>query len=226
MKRNTAITAPMLKKIKSFWHFWAANKSEIQEALKTRENSKEVYFDLSRKLESISKRIGLKLQTNKSSGSTKITFTAHGYKILFPKIIALAENFPMIPAFSVQAFVLPTENLEKYKLGTDHPLVFSDFALQISEIKFLILEYNTERKKLKIKVLLPNYRYHYDNPILSSSVLLLIEELLGEIDYRKHIRNFELAQLDNNSQKGIPLYQLPEYLKLLKTTKTGSRRII
>jgi hypothetical protein len=68
------------------------------------------------------------------------------------------------------------------------------------------LEYNTERKKLKIIVLLPNYRYHFDNPMPSSSVLLIIEELLREIEYRKHIRNFELALLDDNSQKGIPQY--------------------
>lgn len=175
MKSNTAITAPILKKIKSFWRFWAANKSEIQEVLITQEPKKEVISALLKKLNSISRRIGYKLETNKISGNTKITFTAHGYKILFPKIIALAENFPVIPGLSVQAFIQPTEDLEKYKLGTDKANVFSDFRLRISEMKFLILQYNTDYKKLKIKVLLPNYCYHYENPMLGREVMLLME---------------------------------------------------
>ena len=58
MKRNTAITAPMLKKIKSFWHFWAANQSEIQEVLITQEPKREVISALLKKLNSISRRIG------------------------------------------------------------------------------------------------------------------------------------------------------------------------
>ena len=132
----------------------------------------------------------------------------------------------MIPGFSVQAFVLPKENLEKYKLGTDEPLVFSDFTLRISEMKFLILEYNTERKKFKIMVLVNNYRYHYDNPMLSTVVFILMENLVGELDYYKYIQSFDLQQLPDNFQKGIPLYQLTEYINRLKTTKTGSTRII
>jgi hypothetical protein len=226
MKRNTAITAPMLKKIKSFWRYWAANKSKIQEVLKTQEDKEDIFLPLIKKLNSISRRIGYKLETHKISGKTKITFTAHGCKILFPKIIALAGNFPMIPAFSFQAFIQPTEDLEKYKQGTDHPLVFSDFTLKISEMKFLILQYNTDRKKLKIKVLLPNFRYHYDNPILYSIVIVLLEELVGELPYHKYIQLCNLEQVPDNFQKGIPLYQLTEYINRLKTTKTSSRRII
>ena len=140
----------MLKKIKSFWRFWAANQSEIQEVLITQEPKREVISALLKKLNSISRRIGYKLETNKISGNTKITFMAHGYKVLFPKIIALAENFPVIPGFSVQAFIQPTEDLEKYEQGTDKPHVFSDFSLRISQMKFLILQYNTDYKKLKI----------------------------------------------------------------------------
>ena len=226
MKRNTAITAPMLKKIKSFWHFWAANQSEIQEVLITQEPKREVISALLKKLNSISRRIGYKLETNKISGNTKITFMAHGYKVLFPKIIALAENFPVIPGFSVQAFIQPTEDLEKYEQGTDKPHVFSDFSLRISQMKFLILQYNTDYKKLKIKVLLPNYRYHYNNPMLTTNVMLLLEELVGEIALHKYVQVFDFEQLPDNFQKGIPLYQLTEYINRLKTTKTGSTRII
>jgi hypothetical protein len=121
---------------------------------------------------------------------------AHGYKVLFPKIIALADNFPVIPGLSVQAFIQPTENLEKYEQGTDKPYDFTDFRLRISEMKFLILQYNTDYKK--IKELLPNYRYHYNNPMLTTNVLLLLEELVGEIALHKYVQVSDLEQLPDN----------------------------
>ncbi len=62
--------------------------------------------------------------------------------------------------------------------------------------------------------------------MLTTNVLLLLEELVGEIALYKYVQVFDLEQLPDNFQKGIPLYQLTEYSNRLKTTKTGSTRII
>jgi len=118
------------------------------------------------------------------------------------------------------------ENIESCKQGTDDPHYFADFTLKISEMSFTIEDYNTELKKLKIIVYLKNYRYHYDNPILPSAVFLVMEELLGEVAYRRHIQNFQLAQIPDTPHNGIPLFELPECINRLKTIKTGSPRII
>ena len=75
-------------------------------------------------------------------------------------------------------------------------------------------------------MLLPNYRYHYYNPMLTTDVMLLLEELVGELALYKYVQVFDLEQLPDNFHKGIPLYQLTEYINRLKTTKTGSTRII
>ena len=226
MKRNLTITPIMLRRIKNFWRWWAVHKSEIQHALTTRENFEQFYSQIYEKMIYISRRIDFKLEGDTESNFIKITFSAHGYRKLFPKIIALTENFPMIPGMVVQAFILPMENIESCKQGTDDPHDFSDFTLKISEMYFTIEEYNTELKKLKIKVYVKNYRYHNDNPLLPSSVFLVIEELLGEVACRRYIRDFELAQIPEPPHNGIPLYELPDCINRLKTIKTGSPRII
>jgi len=219
------ITPRMHAKMKSFWRYWEANKANIQVALSTFENT-EVLYALIKKLQGISRRIYYSLESNKISGNIKITITAEGNRKLFPKVYALTEKFPMITGFTVQALIQPTEDLEKYKLGTDDPQFCSDFTLKISEMKFQILNYNTDYKKLKIRVLLPNYRYHFENPILLSNVLTMIECLLGEIAYKKYVQVSDLAQLIDNIQNGIPLYELPEYIDRLKNIKLGNGRIV
>jgi hypothetical protein len=226
MKRSLAITPIMTRRIKNFWCWWAAHKSEIQQALTTRENFEHFHSQIYEKLNYISRRIDFKLEGDTESDYLKITFSAHGYRKLFPKIIALTENFPRIPDMEVQAFILPMENIESCRQGTDNPHDFSDFILKISEMYFTIEEYNTELKKLKIKVYLKNYRYHYDNPMLPSAIFIVIEELLGEVACHRYIRICELAQIPSPPHNGIPLYELPEYINRLKTIKTGSRRII
>jgi hypothetical protein len=226
MKRSLAITPIMLRRIKNFWRWWAVHKSEVQHALTTRENFEQFHAQIYQKMNYISRRIDFKLEGDTESDYLKITFSAHGYRKLFPKIIALTENFPMIPGMRVQAFVLPMEDIESCRQGTDVPHDFGDFIFKISEMSFTIEDYNTELKKFKIRVYLKNYRYHYDNPILSSAVFLVIEHLLGEVACRRYIRIFGLAEIPEPPHNGIPLYELPDWIQRLKTIKTGSPRII
>lgn len=226
MKRNTTITPIMSRRIKNFWGWWAAHKSEVQHALSSGENLEQLYSQIYEKLRYISRRIDFNLQGDTEADRIKITFSAHGYRKLFPKIIALAENFPQIPGMEVQAFVLPMENIESCRQGTDVPHDFGDFILKISEMYFTIEDYHTQRTSFELRVYLQNYRYHYANPILSTAVFLVIEHLVGETACRRYLRHFELAEIPEAPHNGIPLYELPVCINRLKTIKTGSRIII
>ena len=106
---------------------------------------------------------------------------------LFPKVNALINNAPKSIHWNFQAFIQPNEDIEMFKQGTDNPYIFQDFELKTSELYFKPLEFNTFQKKMKIVVYLKNYKYHFDNDAIDEAVYIIIQDLIGEENFKKTI---------------------------------------
>ncbi|MBY0486665.1 MAG: hypothetical protein K2P85_05690 [Flavobacteriaceae bacterium] len=216
MIRQDNLTPQTIKKINNFWKWFTDNEAAINKALINFENYEEVFTHLNRNLGYISKRIGYIIKVpKKGNNQIKIIFTAHGYRKLFGKVIGLEQQAPKLPNWKIQAFIKPAENMEEFKQGLDHPFVFPDFELKASELYFSILDYNITQKKIKLIIYLKNYRFHFDNEFLEEAVFIVLQEFIGEIALHKNINFVQMAQLPDNPNKLIHLYELQEYIDKL-----------
>jgi hypothetical protein len=210
------MTPQMLKQIKSFWKWFEQNEVQILEAFTTLTKHDEVFNQLNRKLSYVSKRIGLILVGRKSnSEKVKLIITAHGYRKLYPKVNALINNVPKSIHWDFQAFIQPNKDIEMFKQGIDNPYIFQDFEIKTSELYFKPLEFNTFQKKMKIVVYLKNYKYHFDNDAVDEAVYIIIQDLIGEENFKRTIDLVQLAQLPENPQNLVHLYELQEYIDFL-----------
>lgn len=227
MKNPKSSTPTALKKIKTFWNWFQKKEIEITEAIEHNENIEQVFSMIDKKLNSISIKLSyvIKLAIKPNEKYT-IIFTAHGNPKLFGKVTALEHAAPQLDNWQAQAFIKPTEEIEIFKLGLDEVNQFEDFELKTSDLYFRILDYNTTKKKLNIVVHLNQYRFHYDNDFLEIAVLLLIENLIGEIALKKNITLIGLAQLPNEPKNLIHLYELGQYIDRLNAITKMNKLII
>jgi hypothetical protein len=210
------ITPVMLRQIKSFWNWFEANEMQILEAFTQNIEHDETFKILNKKLNYVSKRIGFILIGSKSkTAKIKLIITAHGYKKLFPKVNGLIKNAPKLNNWEFQAFIQPKIDLEVFKQGMDKPYIFQDFELKTSELYFKPLEFNTFKKNMKIVVYLKNYKYHFDNDSIDEAVYIIIQDLIGEENFKKTIDLVQLAQLPENPKNLVHLYELQEYIDFL-----------
>jgi hypothetical protein len=210
------ITPQMLKQIKSFWKWFVQNETQVLEAFTQNSQHDDVFNQLNRKHSYVSKRIGFILVGRKSnSEKVKLIITAHGYKKLFPKVNGLIKNAPKLTNWEFQAFTKPAKDIEIFKQGRDVPYIFHDFELKTSELYFKPLEFNTFKKNMKIVVYLKNYKYHFDNESIDEAVYIIIQDLIGEENFKKTIDLVQLAQLPDNPKNLIHLYELQEYIDFL-----------
>lgn len=206
----------MLKQIKSFWKWFEQNETQILEAFTVNTKHDEVFNQLNRKLSYVSKRIGFILIGRKpKSGKVKLIITAHGYNKLFPKINALIKNAPKSANWEFKAFFKPTKDIEIFKKGRDLPYIFQDFEIKTSDLYFKPLEFNTFKKTMKIVVYIKNYKYHFDNDSIQEAIYIVIQDLIGEENFKKSIALVQLAQLPDNPQNLVHLYELQEYIDFL-----------
>lgn len=213
---NKQITPVMLRRIKLFWIWFFQNETQIQEAFFTNVKHDKVFKQLDYKLGYVSKRIGYIVSgKNSQSGKIKIIITAHGYSKLFPKVKALISHAPLSENWEFKALIQSNTNLAAFKQGIDDPYIFQDFELKTSELYFTPLEFNTYRKKMKIMVYMKNYKYHFDNNMIDEAVYIIIQDLVGEENYKKSIDLVQLAQLPENPKNLIHLYELQEYIDFL-----------
>ena len=138
----------------------------------------------------------------------QIIFSAYGYKKLFPKLIALGDAAPRLEHFSVQTFIKPLtpENYNQI------PEVFNKF-IQQSLIK--LDDYNISSKKVKITLYLPeNFEFENEYQLFVSAELAIMFTL-GEVNYKKHIADFEVKQITKKTNGLLQLSELPEFIEYL-----------
>lgn len=217
MYRNLKpLTQNNIKKITNFWNYFRKNEQIICNALLLGINTEEVFTQLSKKLEYVSKTIDLVIKTPmKIDDKFTIIFTGFGYRKFCSKIIALENQAPQLEHFNVQAFIKPIEDTSSYKDGTDEPCVCKNFEIKISELKIALLDYDIATKKIKIDLYLPDYNKikHFED--LKHNIDWIVMQVIGEIAFRKHIRKINLHQMLSEPAGLLSLIELPDFIAYL-----------
>jgi hypothetical protein len=204
-----------MKQITKFWNWFQDNEEAIKNAFLLGINTEEVFYHLTRNLNYVSKRIGFIIKApNSNNDKCQIIFTGEGYRKLFPKLIALEEQSPHLLLFYAQAFIKPMKKVQQIILGKDHPYTFENYKIKISDLQMLLLDYNIGTKQLKIKIFIKNYNEIKRFEELQTDIKFILMEIIGEINYRKHIRYYELEQIPINPMGLSNLIELPEYIRL------------
>jgi len=205
-----------MKKITTFWNYFQKNEQEIINAFLLGINTDEICSQFIKKLNSVSKRIGYEItKPSNNQDKCRIIFTAYGYRKLFPKIIALEEQAPHLEHFTVQAFIKPFDDVEKYRNGTDDPIFYANYQIKISELQMALADYNIATKQLKINIYLPdcNEIKHYDN--LEYEIDWILIHIVGELAFYKHIREIILYPLPLEPIGLLSLIELPDFIDYL-----------
>lgn len=212
-----------MKQIIIFWNYFKNNEQEIINTFFLGINGDEIYGQFKKKLDNISNGIGFEItKPSNNQDKCRIIFTAYGHQNLFPKIIALENQAPLLEHFTVQAFIKPFEYSEKYKNGTDAPTFLANYNLKISEIKIALLDYNTATKHIKISLYLSHYNEikHFDD--LKDNINWIMMQIVGEIAFHKYIKQVQLNQLPLEPNGLLSLIELPDYIDYLY--KINSRK--
>jgi len=212
-----------MKQITAFWNYFQKNEKEIINALLLGINTDQVYSLLNQKLCNVSKRIGYEIVfSSDNSGKHTIIFTAYGYRKLFPKLIALENQAPTLQYFISQAFIKPLKDISKYRNGEDAPVICENYEIKISELQIALLDYNITTKQIKINLSLPHYNDIKQYEDLKSSINWIVMLIVGEIAYRKHIKETQLNQLPMDDGGLLNLIDLPDFIDYL--CKINSRK--
>lgn len=206
---NKQLNPRQIKTIQNFWTWFQDNEQAIYHAYKLGINSDEVIENLHRNLNYVSKRIVIYIYTqNNHPNKFCVLFSAHGYRKLFPKIIALGEKTPRLEYFTAQTFLKP--------LCAENKNQFSDKIIEMINSIFIKLEdYNTASKKIILTLYLPKNISNEDKLYSKKYVKSLLRFTLGEIIFKKHIKEVYFKPLPRNTNGLLSLSELPEFIDYL-----------
>jgi hypothetical protein len=206
---NKQLNPRQQKTIKNFWTWFQQNEQAIYHAYKLGINSDEVIENLHRNLNYVSKRIVIYIYTqNNQPNKFCFLFSAHGYQKLFPKIIALGENKPRLEYFTANTFLKP--------LCADNKNQFSEKIIEMIGSIFIKLEdYNIASKKVIITLYYPEGLTKEDKVNSRLYIKTLLRFTLGEVNYKKHIKDVYYKSLPKNTSGLLSLTELPEFIDYL-----------
>lgn len=212
-----------MKKINTFWNYFQKNEQEITNAILFGINTEEVLSQIAKKLDYVSRRIGYVIKSPRTiNDKFIIIFTWNGYRKLFAKIIALENQAPALEHFTAQAFIKPLEDTSMYKDGTDEPYICKNFEIKISELQMALLDYNIATKQIKIDLYLPHYNELHHFKDLEANIDWMVMQIIGEIAFRKHIKQINLHQMPLEPIGLLTLVELPDFIDYLY--KINSRK--
>jgi hypothetical protein len=142
----------------------------------------------------------------------QLIISANGNPEYFGQVMTLAEHAPQFKNWKIVPFIQPSNDIDQMEAGLDKPYVFKDIVLKASELKFMPLEYENE-KKIDMIVYLKDFTVHCKNKNLLQVVFIIMQDLLGEKSLYQNINFVELAQFpDDHENELIHLYDLQMYL--------------
>lgn len=223
---ETHKTKRTMKKIASFWNYFQKNEQEIVNALLLGIGTDEVLTQITKKLDNVSRRIGYIIKRPRElDDKFLIIFTGNGYRKLFEKIIAIESQAPELKHFTAQAFIKPLEVTTKYKNGTDKPWIYKNYEIKISELQIGLLDYNIATKQIKLTIYLPGYNEIRHFSDLKHNIDWIVIQIIGDIAFRKHIKQIQLHQMPLEPVGLLSLIELPEYITYLLQISSRGRSI-
>ncbi|MCU4190197.1 hypothetical protein M9Q43_13620 [Flavobacterium sp. HXWNR29] len=206
---NKQLNPRQIKTIQNFWNWFQDNEQAIYHACKLEIDKEEVFFHIQRNLNYISKRIVIYIyMQNNQPNKFCVLFSAHGYRKLFPKIIALGEKAPRLEYFTAHTFLKP--------LCAENKNQFSDKMIEmIKSILIKLEDYNTASKKIILTLYMPENISNEDKVYSKKYVKSLLRFTLGEIIFKKHIKEVHFKPLPRNTNGLLSLSELPEFIDYL-----------
>jgi hypothetical protein len=214
---DKTLNEKQIKTIQNFWRWVEDNQTTIFNAYVVGINTAEVAMHFNRNLNYISKQIDCLLFYQDET--LKLLFTAQGYRKLFPKLIALEENAPKLSRVTPSIFIKPITNKEKYLKKEDGYLSIFKQELKISDLYLQLDNYNTTTKKIDITIFHP----YKESEKMQNAILFVVMFVIGEIAFKKHLRNIEIKPLINNSNGLLQLIEIDDYIKYLYTSMAYKR---
>jgi hypothetical protein len=205
-----------MKKINTFWNWFQDNNKTIQNLItETPKNQKHISFWIDRHLGYYCKGLDFIIVfPKKNTEKTELIITANGNPEYFNKVIQLIDKAPILKNWKFTAFIQPTERIDKIIDGFDEPYIFQEITLKASELKFLTLDYDEETHKFDIIVFLKNYNLYCDTKTLEQAIFIIMQDILGENSLFQNINFVQLAQMPDNNEELIHLYDFQMFIDI------------
>jgi hypothetical protein len=203
-----------MRAINTFWNWFQDNNQTIKNLInETPKNQKHISFWINKNLSYYCKEIDFMIVFPKI-GNTKseLIITANGNPEYFNQVIDLVDNAPQLKNWKFTAFIQPIERIDKTIDGLDEPYIFHEITLKASELKFLTLDYDEKTQKFDIIVFLKNYNLYCDTKTLEQAIFIIMQDILGENSLFQNINFVQLAQMPDNEEDLIYLYDLQSYI--------------
>jgi hypothetical protein len=205
-----------MKKINTFWNWFQDNNQTIKKLInETPLNQKHITFWLSKNLSYYCPEIDFILVfpiNNSNNNKSELILTANGNPEYFNQIINLVDNAPQLKNWKFTAFIQPTERIDELMKGLDDPCIFHEITLKASELTFLPLEYHEITHKFDIAIFLKNYNLYYDTKTLQQAIFIIMQDILGEKSLYQNINFVQLAQIQENMEGLIHLWNFQYYI--------------
>ena len=203
-----------MRKINTFWNWFQDNNQTIKNLInETPKTQKQLYFWLNRHLGYYCKELDfIIIFPKKEKEKAELIITANGNPNFFSQVTELINKAPALRHWKFTAFIQPTENIDKIIEGLDEPYTFQEITIKTSEIKFLPLSYDEQTKKLDITVYLKNFKLYCNTKTWEQAIYIIIQDLLGEKSTYQNINFVQLAQMPNNHEELIHLYELQFFI--------------
>jgi len=206
-----------MKKINNFWNCFLDNQHTIKNLInETPKNQKHISFWINKNLGYYCKELDFMIVFPKI-GNTKseLIITANGNTKYFKQVIDLIDNAPKLKSWKFTAFIQPTEKIDKIIDGLDEPYIFHQITLKASELKFLTLEYHKKAHKFDIIIFVKNYNLYCDTRTLQQAIFIILHDILGEKTIYQNISFVQLAQVPENKEALIHLYDFQMFIDIL-----------
>jgi hypothetical protein len=207
-----------MKKINTFWNWFQDNNQTIKNLItETPKNQKHISFWISKNLSYYCNEIDFMIVfpiNNNNNNKSELILTANGNPEYFEQVINLVDNAPQLKNWKFTAFIQPTERIDKIMKGLDEPYIFQEIILKASELTFLPIEYHELSHKLDIVVFLKNHHLYCDTKTLRQAIFIIMQDILGEKSLYQNINFVQLAQVPDNKNGLVHLYELQRYLDI------------
>ena len=199
---NKQLNPRQIKTIQNFWNWFQDNEQAIYNACKLEIKKEEVFFYIQRNLNYISKRIEIIIyEVPNQVNKLHIMISALGYKKLFPKVIALGDTAPKLEHFTIHTFIKPITSDNKHILP-------SIISIAMQQVFIKLEDYNTATKKVVLIIYVPESLEKFN-------LSYLLYFTLGEVNFKKHIKEVHFKPLPRNTNGLLSLSELPEFIEYL-----------
>lgn len=205
--------------IKLFWGWFYCNEITLQNLrAKDAKIQKAFIYWLDRHLHNYCEALDcIIIFPENENERLQLIISANGNPKYFDQVVILAEHAPSFKHWKIVPFIQPSENIEQMEAGLDKPYVFKDIILKASELKFMPLEYESE-KKIDMIIYMKGFTVHCKNKNLLQLIFIIMQDLIGEKALFKNINFVELAQMpEQHGHELIKLYELQLYIEKINS---------